>query len=266
MNAKQPLFILDRGTTSGPYTVEQIETLVAQGQCNLFSKVSSDKASWVSVESFLTSVNHERSRAKPIIPPPPPGGVAAAAFAESHGQQIVRIREVEIVRSFPVFALLLLHFFTCGIFTFFWITGLHGKLPKTRADDFSGAKAIALSLMPFYNLFWFFIVYPRLCSRVAAVSRQYNLKPVALLPLCYAMCVCIVVPVAMAIAGLTVFMIMLFSTTSKSEVVTLFFVIPNVLTLVNLLLIVPWFAANVQRAVNLISDAQISELRYAAVR
>src|SRR5206468_3345214 len=71
-----------------------------------------------------------------------------------------------IVLPFPAGVLVLLHFLTGGIFTFFWVTGLHGKLPRLNSDDLSARRAIWFCFIPFFNLYWFFVVYIRLCLRI----------------------------------------------------------------------------------------------------
>ena len=107
---------------------------------------------------------------------------------------------------------------------------------------------------------WFFILYPRLVTRLNGMSKQYRLPEIIPVPLAYIVCILIVIPAAMATAGSVIAMIILFSPTSKAEVMMLFFMLPNVMTLVNFTFAAPLFAERIQRAVNNISDAQISAL------
>src|SRR5438874_12371470 len=67
--------------------------------------------------------------------------------------------------SFPVVAVILLHYVTCGIFPLIWLNLMHGKLPRVRADDPSAGKAIGFCFIPFFNLYWIFFTYRRLCLR-----------------------------------------------------------------------------------------------------
>ncbi len=79
--------------------------------------------------------------------------------------------------DFPVAALVILHFLTCGIFTFIWLNLQHGKLPKVRTDDPSAARAVGFCLIPLFNLYWIFVTYRRLCLRVDEQRESYGLPP-----------------------------------------------------------------------------------------
>jgi hypothetical protein len=49
----------------------------------------------------------------------------------------------------------------------------HGRLPVVKPDDPSAGKAIGFSFIPFFSLYWFFVVWPRLIDRI---NFQYRLR------------------------------------------------------------------------------------------
>ena len=255
-------YVLNRGKIVGPFTHAKITQLRKQGTCNSFTKISQDRVNWQPIDEYLSECTAAANAPAPLAPPQFPGdaSVSSPAQAGTREQQLARVGQHDVLRPLPLVALVLLHYLTLGVFSFFWITGLIGVLPKTRTNDPSSAKAIGLSFVPFYNLYWFFIVYPRLATRMNAVSAKYNLPQLVPVPLAYVVCLLIVVPAAMATAGSVVIMIILFSPTPKGEVIMLFFTLPNILTILNYLFVAPLFAERVQRSVNNISDAQIAAL------
>jgi hypothetical protein len=70
------------------------------------------------------------------------------------------------VSAFPVWAALLLHFITFGLFPFIHLSLLHDKLPRAENDDPSGAKAIGFSFIPYFNLYWIVFNTLRLADRL----------------------------------------------------------------------------------------------------
>ena len=82
--------------------------------------------------------------------------------------------------TFPVVAIILLHYMTCGIFSLVWLNLMHGKLPRVRSDDPSAGKAIGFCFIPFYNLYWIFFTYRRLCLRIDEQQNLNGVEPNAL--------------------------------------------------------------------------------------
>jgi hypothetical protein len=70
------------------------------------------------------------------------------------------------VEAFPVWATLLLHYLTFGLFSLVHISMLHGRLPQAERDDPSAAKAIGFSFIPYFNLYWVFFNPLRLADRI----------------------------------------------------------------------------------------------------
>ena len=63
-------------------------------------------------------------------------------------------------------AVIILHFLTFGLFSFFFHACKHGRLPMVRHDDPSTGKAIGFMFIPFYNWYWIFFANLRLCDRI----------------------------------------------------------------------------------------------------
>jgi hypothetical protein len=94
----------------------------------------------------------------------------------------------------PVAVVILLHFVTCGIFPTIWFGLMHGKLPKTRPDDPSAGQAVGFMFIPFFNLYWVFFSYIRLCDRIDEQRIRHGLAPNNLRGLAIATCIVIVIP------------------------------------------------------------------------
>ncbi len=119
-----------------------------------------------------------------------PMGAAQSSFAAPPGM----VGSSPRLEPFPVAASVLLHFVTLGLFSFFHLNLLHGKLPKIRPDDPSAGKAIGFMFIPFFNFYWVFFSYNRLCLRVDEQRAQRGLPPSNLRGLSIAMCVTMIIP------------------------------------------------------------------------
>jgi hypothetical protein len=75
--------------------------------------------------------------------------------------------------SFPTWAFVLLTIVTLGIFGGVFHLAKHGRLPTVKPDDPSAGKAVGFLFIPFFNIYWFFVVWPRLIDRV---NFQYRLR------------------------------------------------------------------------------------------
>jgi hypothetical protein len=253
------LFVLNRGKLSGPYSLDQLQAMRTSGVCSSFTRVSTDKSNWRLLDEYLVACKAEAARPAPLRPPPMSDG-GPSPIPGTSAQLRTITRSASVQRSFPVFPLLLLHYLTLGIFSFFWITGMHGRLPRMKSDDLSAGQAIGFCFIPFYNLYWIFRVYPRLATRVNALSRQYSLLEQVPAILAYSLCVLAVIPVAMMTAGCLIVMMLFFSDYSLSAPFVLFFLMPNLATLFNYLMVFPLFAGLAQKGINQVSDAQLADL------
>jgi hypothetical protein len=106
--------------------------------------------------------------------------------------------------SFPVVLVILLHYLTCGIFSTVWFNLMHGKLPTVRSDDPSAGRAVGFCFIPFFNFYWIFFTYRRLCLRVDEQRELYGLAPSNLRGMATAACILQVIPYINLI-GLAVF-------------------------------------------------------------
>jgi len=70
------------------------------------------------------------------------------------------------IEAFPVWATLLFHYLTLGVFSVVHISMLHGRLPQAERDDPSAAKAVGFSFIPYFNLYWVFFNPLRLADRL----------------------------------------------------------------------------------------------------
>ncbi len=104
--------------------------------------------------------------------------------------------------TFGVGIMVLLHFVTSGIFPLIWFGLMHDKMPRTRPDDPSAGKAIGFMFIPFFNLYWMFFNYLRLCDRINDQRRMRGLAPTAPRGMAMATCIIMCIPVKALVGGL----------------------------------------------------------------
>ena len=259
--ANDSWYVMERGTVSGPFTQAELESMRRQGTCKSYAKVSHDRGVWKSIDEHLQEVQSLRVAPRPVSPPPHDGMLAIEVPSKGTPvQQAHRISIEELILPFPVFPLLLLHYLTASIFTFFWITASHERLPKFKSDDPGGFKAVILCFVPFFNIYWLVAIYVRLAQRINTYSDRHRLPKSVPVGLAYVMSMLLVVPVVMFTAGAIIHLFLAFSPTPAPELNLLFFKIPAAVLVLNLELFVPIFAAIVQRAFNNLSFAQLESL------
>jgi hypothetical protein len=99
------------------------------------------------------------------------GAPAALAPVQPPWMQLVPYNSpqarMHALGQFSVALVVLLDFVTMGIFPLIWFGLMHDKMPKIRGDDPSAGKAIGFMFIPFFNLYWVFFHYMRLCDRIA---------------------------------------------------------------------------------------------------
>jgi len=186
--AKDVWWLRDRGQIKGPFRRADLQAMKSSGQLNRFHKVSQDKKTWypateVDLDSYAISSTASTS------PPPfesPQSAIPEFAAPTPATASVVPppVKQAPpptltdpVVIQFPVFVLLFMHFATFGLFTFFWVTRLHGKLPRLNAEDMTLRQAFKLVLIPFLNLaYGNFDVYQELCRRINAIRSALNLR------------------------------------------------------------------------------------------
>jgi hypothetical protein len=152
------------GKEYGPVSVEQMRQWIAEGRVNSQTRVQEAGAGeWKTAAEF------------PELGFAPVGGTAGGRALSP--PPIPTPGSVHQLTSFPVAAVILLHYITCGIFSLIWLNLMHGKLPRVRSDDPSAGRAIGFCFIPFYNLYWIFFTYRRLCLRIDEQRNLYGLPP-----------------------------------------------------------------------------------------
>jgi hypothetical protein len=77
------------------------------------------------------------------------------------------------LERFPIWAVLLLHFVTLGVFPLIHFSLLHDRLPRAESDDPSAPRAIGFSFIPYFNLYWIVFNTLRLTDRL---NLQFRLR------------------------------------------------------------------------------------------
>jgi hypothetical protein len=168
------------GNPYGPVNLAQMRQWIAEGRVNAQTRVQeAGAAEWKTAAEF-----------------PELGFTAAAGTAggASSPLPIPTPANVHHLTSFPVAAVILLHYATCGIFSLIWLNLMHGKLPRVRSDDPSAGKAIGFCFIPFYNLYWIFFTYRRLCLRIDEQRDLYGLPPSSLRGMATTACIFQIIP------------------------------------------------------------------------
>lgn len=168
------------GKEYGPVTGDQLRQWRAEGRVVEQTQILAEgSADWKPLSAY----------------PELAGAVVASPPAVSATHQL---------SAFPVALTILLHYLTCGIFTFIWLNLMHGKLPRMRPDDPSAGKAVGFCFIPFYNLYWIFFTFRRLCLRLDEQRIAYGLPPSDLRGLATAACILQVIPYVNVLFGLTI--------------------------------------------------------------
>lgn len=244
----------ERGRLIGEFSPAELTLMAERNQLTRFHEVSTRGARWESaievLERLQLQKNIEAATAREPLPPIPSDTVVS-------------------YRPFPVWLLVVLHYATFGVFSFFWITSMHGRLPRNTPDEPGAGRAVALMLIPLVNLYWMFICYPLLVERLNTVRERRGLPTDVLTFPALLMCVGYLAASLMAIAGtLVVFTLTIRQSAvegtnwlERSEhAIWFFFVMPQFLTAINYLFLAPQFASMCQTAFNQIAELQQREL------
>ena len=106
--------------------------------------------------------------------------------------------------TLPVAVAVLLHYLTFGIFTLVWLNLMHGKICRVRADDPSAGKAVGFCFIPFFNLYWIFFTYRRLCLRIDEQRDLYGLPASNLRGVATTACIVQIIPYINLLLGYTI--------------------------------------------------------------
>lgn len=84
-------------------------------------------------------------------------------------------RRHRFTATFSVLLLLLVHFLTFGLASPFLLARKYAFLPVVRPDDFSTAKAAGFLFIPFFGLYWVFVLCRRIAERLTLQARLWDL-------------------------------------------------------------------------------------------
>ncbi len=134
----------------------------------------------------------------PVLGVPAPAGMVVARPAVPMYPQLVPLDSPEArmhqLTEFSVGLIVLLHIVTLGIFSLIWFGLMADKMPKTRHDDPSAGKHIGFMFIPFFNFYWVFFAYIRLCDRIAQQRELRGLPGDSLKGLAIACCIVNLIP------------------------------------------------------------------------
>lgn len=168
----------------GPITADQLRQWISEGRVDMATSVHVEgHADWTPLGELPEfAVPPSRHQPLSLQPPPRPSPTRATATVPHQ------------LTTFPVAVVILLHFVTFGIFTFIWLNLMHGKMCRVRVDDPSAGRAIGFCFIPFFNLYWIFFTYRRLCLRIDEQRDLYGLPPSNLRGLATTACIFQVIP------------------------------------------------------------------------
>lgn len=117
------------------------------------------------------------------VPVPAPGGAIGGLPVNVYDEftdlnQALTPEQIEAFKqnrltSFSPAGAIILSIVTFGIFPWIYYPLQHSKFPKVKPDDPSGAKAFWFQWIPLFNIYWFFVMWPRLIDRV---NFQFRLR------------------------------------------------------------------------------------------
>jgi hypothetical protein len=89
-------------------------------------------------------------------------------------EQIEEAKQNQLTSFSPGLAVFL-SIITFGLFSTIYYQLKQDQLPKLMADDPSAGKAIGFMFIPLFNIYWYFIAWPRLIDRI---NLQFRLRGV----------------------------------------------------------------------------------------
>jgi len=194
------------GQAYGPVDEAGLTQWAKEGRVNAVTTIRCDPAgNPVQAGSlpFLAAVFHGAAAPQPYMTMAmpssmPPGTPGAMQMAMPMSWQLVPpnspMASMHQLTKFSVGLMILLHYVTFGIFPMIWLNLMHDKMPRLRHDDPSAGKAIGFMFIPFFNLYWVFFTYIRLCNRIAEQRIMRRLPDANVSGLGIAMCICMLIP------------------------------------------------------------------------
>jgi hypothetical protein len=172
------------GKQYGPVTADQLRRWMSEGRVDRSTRVQvAGTAEWKPLGEL------GEFGAAPSVNSPAP-----LQSPSSTSQPVATAASPHQLTAFPVAAAILLHYMTFGLFTLIWLNLMHGKMRRVRADDPSAGRAVGFCFIPFFNLYWIFFTYRRLCLRVDEQRELYGLPPSNLRGLATTACILQIIP------------------------------------------------------------------------
>lgn len=113
-------------------------------------------------DAMRSALQHNRYEAAQSMRDLPIYGMASPPLTEGDRVAFGR-HELE---AFPVWAAVLLHVVTFGLWSLLHFGRMHGQLPRIKADDPSANRAVGFFFIPYFNIVWMFFSALRLNDRI----------------------------------------------------------------------------------------------------
>jgi len=182
------------GQQYGPVTPDQLRQWVNEGRVDAATRVQvAGVTDWKPLGELAEFAGVSAALSLGQLQPPPLSSRTGATPSPTHQ-----------LTTFPVALAILLHYVTFGLFTMIWLNLMHGRMCRVRADDPSAARAIGFCFIPFFNLYWIFFTYNRLCLRIDEQRGLYGLPASNLGGLAITACILQIIPYLNFLIGYTI--------------------------------------------------------------
>jgi hypothetical protein len=172
------------GQQYGPVSPDQLRQWVSEGRVDATTRVQVAGATdWKPLGELPEFAGISVAPSQGQLQPPPLASRTDAPPSPTHQ-----------LTTFPVAVAILLHYVTFGLFTMVWLNLMHGRMCRVRADDPSAARAIGFCFIPFFNLYWIFFTFNRLCLRIDEQRGLYGLPASNLGGLAITSCIFKIIP------------------------------------------------------------------------
>lgn len=183
--------IADDGSVYGPVDEAGLIQWAREGRIHASSRIRCEPGGQVVPASSLAFLGS-------VVGVPAQTAVVAVRPAAAMYPPVVPLDSPEArmhqLTEFSVGLIVLLQIVTLGIFGLIWFGLMADKMPKTRHDDPSAGKHIGFMFIPFFNFYWVFFAYIRLCERIAQQRELRGMAPESLKGLAIATCIVGLIP------------------------------------------------------------------------
>jgi hypothetical protein len=193
------------GSAFGPVDESGLVQWVREGRVNASTMIQCQSGKVVPASSLpfvaaALGLAHQQPVAAAPAPAPAPAPMPYSPIGQVVPADSPQAR-MHALGTFSVAGVVLLHLVTFGLFSLIYFGLMHDKMPKLRHDDPSAGKAIGFMFIPFFNFYWMFFMYIRLCDRIAEQRQMRGLPPENLRGLAIAACILSLIPYLGILAG-----------------------------------------------------------------